>query len=1639
MWIKFNKLGIVQEYLKHGNLPEVGDTTFEIFAYFDDLNLNYYNTATIRFQKPDLSETAYPDLLMVQVQRKYVPYVGDSSSSFFQNDHYYTGYVFNFRDFEGPVGWENLPILLDTPGRWKATITLFPSSDAEHESLRNVTGTIEFNVNNSVSYTDELDETNLDLTDIINNISHRLSTQVEKNSGNYVRMANNFTEKAESGELDPTTFLVGTFVYDLQTEKFYKILSTTESEANPGFVEATYEDYKYILDREISDTTRISELYYKYKDQNIIYAEINGEKGFLTVENLVEENENQIVQFKIRFISKNIHRYAVYKSLQGPVGTVGRDFVTILTAEEDTQTEYGNVWVKNYAFDTDLEELDRKKQDVLIPGPGITIENNVISAAGSVVDSELDIDSINPVQNKVVTENINDIRENYQEKLTAGEGVVIDEENVISVVPANDGVLTITQEGVVIGTFSANQAENTTINIDIPEDVVTSVNGKTGNVVLNANDVGALPISGGTLTGDLSTRKLTVLEEGIEIYDNTTPYIDFHYQDSSADYTARIIETPQGVLDIQGNSPYLTVNGNQIALKSTTDDLANRISNLEDNSYVYTEDIVDNLTTDDATKVLSAKQGKVLKDTIDGLDLNQVGADGSYIKLVSQTDGQVSATAQTFDSSVPTSSPSTTNAPTTSAVKSYVDAYGGKIDSISIDGTTQTIDANKNVDLPAYPTKASLGLGNVDNTSDLNKPISTATQAALDGKQDALTETQLNAVNSGITSALVSDINANTSARHTHSNKSILDGTSASFTTTLKDKLDGIESGAEVNDIDTISVNGTTQTITNKNVDITVPTKVSDLTNDVVSLTTTTGSEAITVDSDTLNVVTRDTAQTISGQKTFTGQVKVKRPADGGGYFYINPDSNGYNVKVGFSSGGELMIHNGGIQVNRTLYPSGNIDLGTSSAKWRDLYLSGAIKDGTNTFTLPNEDGQLALVGDIPTNTSDLTNDGDGTSPFATEDYVDTNGGKIDSISVGGTPQTIDANKNVDLPAYPTKASLGLDQVINTGDSATPVSGGTTKLTTGGAYTLQATLQGNIDTVDNKLDVNVHTEGNSDEITYNGDTVTKTSPYQNLKTGATGTRSEVIHLANTTTAGLMSYTDYNQIRSNTARIEQLEGQTRRLLYTASQNPTQNDIATFVDNYLTSIGITPSAEEYAGIAVVVAGTYHIWHYYDTAGVGWKDDGLDTVSQFTNSIPGIIQGKQADGFVYAENDGTGSVYGWSSLKTRVNNLENGMVSNVAYDTTNDKFTQTINGVTSDIVTVSTLKTDMALNNVDNTSDLNKPISTATQSALDLKANASDLANYVDLTTTQTITGEKTFKGGIKIGNSTSSSTPQIILDNSDRIAFYFGNTAKVKMGNLDTLFANRVTPDSSATYDLGRSTVYWRDLYLSGSIKPLVSGTERALAFPAKSGTFALVGDNVSEFTNDAGYLVSSDLPEYSLSSSATTSTGAIQYLEDITYTSASASGTDTFVKTINGGSGSFTPTTRYLHSNTISVVTGMTFNSASAVTGVSGGSMVGTRSTSGSGTSARRTLSISFTPASVTGSTSVMTGVSQTSTDNVITSISVNTSAATGDITYLESATHTHTGASVGTSASAVTGITAGSVEKTTKYATLEEN
>lgn len=129
-----------------------------------------------------------------------------------------------------------------------------------------------------------------------------------------------------------------------------------------------------------------------------------------------------------------------------------------------------------------------------------------------------------------------------------------------------------------------------------------TVNGKalSSNITLYANDVGALPTSGGTLTGNLSGQYITgtwlrttevsdkagdfaTIDSDGWIYkrtasevnddiirgNNISPasiellpgasaghggYIDFHYNNSSADYTSRFLETSSGRVTLNGKN-----------------------------------------------------------------------------------------------------------------------------------------------------------------------------------------------------------------------------------------------------------------------------------------------------------------------------------------------------------------------------------------------------------------------------------------------------------------------------------------------------------------------------------------------------------------------------------------------------------------------------------------------------------------------------------------------------------------------------------------------------------------------------------------------------------------------------------------------------------------------------------------------------------------------------------------------------------------------------------------------------------------------------------------------------------------------------------------------------------------------------
>lgn len=186
-----------------------------------------------------------------------------------------------------------------------------------------------------------------------------------------------------------------------------------------------------------------------------------------------------------------------------------------------------------------------------------------------------------------------------------------------------------------------------------------------------------------------------------------------------------------------------------------------------------------------------------------------------------------------------------------------------------------------------------------------------------------------------------------------------------------------------------------------------------------------------------------------------------------------------------------------------------------------------------------------------------------------------------------------------------------------------------------------STLETNIN---NKLNKKVATEISISTKTDDSDYVAVKGSYINLNTSETSESEQAIRIADETKSGLMSSQDVQTLKNLKSRVDNLEQKTTRLLYTEKENPTAAEINTFV----TGLGYKSPFE---GIAVVIQNTNHIWHYYENG--GWKDDGIDVVTTFTNTNAGIILGSTEDGKIYAETSGIGSVNGWSNLKSSVTN--------------------------------------------------------------------------------------------------------------------------------------------------------------------------------------------------------------------------------------------------------------------------------------------------------------------------------------------------------------------------------------------------
>lgn len=199
-----------------------------------------------------------------------------------------------------------------------------------------------------------------------------------------------------------------------------------------------------------------------------------------------------------------------------------------------------------------------------------------------------------------------------------------------------------------------------------PETGVSSVNGKTGAVVLTAGDVGALPN-----TTTIPT-KTSQLDNDSGFVDATEASVAAPVQSVNAKTGAVVLtKSDIGLSNVDNVKQYSTSNQPPYPVTSVNNKTGAVVLDASDVGAVSTSDITTTLGTS-PTKVPSEK---AVSDA-----LNAAGA-GDMLKATYDPNGSVA---------------------TAGGIPNYVETNGGKIDTIKVNGATQPI-TNKEVDI-AVPT-----------------------------------------------------------------------------------------------------------------------------------------------------------------------------------------------------------------------------------------------------------------------------------------------------------------------------------------------------------------------------------------------------------------------------------------------------------------------------------------------------------------------------------------------------------------------------------------------------------------------------------------------------------------------------------------------------------------------------------------------------------------------------------------------------------------------------------------------------------------------------------------------------------------------------------------------------------------------
>ena len=225
--------------------------------------------------------------------------------------------------------------------------------------------------------------------------------------------------------------------------------------------------------------------------------------------------------------------------------------------------------------------------------------------------------------------------------------------------------------------------------------------------------------------------------------------------------------------------------------------------------------------------------------------------------------------------------------------------------------------------------------------------------------------------------------------------------TDNNFTTELKDKLDGIENNAQVNKIETIKVNANALKITDKTVNVEVPTKISDLTNDSGFIDNSVNNLANYYNK--METYNQSEINNLLSSKANTSDIptKVSQLENDKNYLTEIPIASATvlgGIKVGsnltITEDGTLSAEAGGVSSYNDLTdrPTLNTNITTSQPVSESELITGEMV--LHKISKTGDYGDLNNKPTIPAKTSDLENDSD----FTTKKYVDDIVGNINTL-----------------------------------------------------------------------------------------------------------------------------------------------------------------------------------------------------------------------------------------------------------------------------------------------------------------------------------------------------------------------------------------------------------------------------------------------------------------------------------------------------------------------------------------------------------------------------------------------------------------------------------------------------------------